>query len=62
MSLEGLQRICPICGQDNNCQHGQGRCWCETVKVSRQLLELVPEDKMGKVCICKSCIEKFNNR
>ncbi|MBP0725368.1 cysteine-rich CWC family protein [Bacillus sp. RG28] len=62
MSVEGLQRICPNCGQDNNCQHGQGGCWCETVKVSRHLLELVPEDKMGKVCICKSCIEKFMNK
>ena len=62
MSVEGLERICPICCQDNNCQHGQGGCWCGTVKVPKQLLELVPEDKKGTVCICKTCIEKFNNK
>ena len=62
MSVEGTQRICPICGQDNNCQHGQERCWCTTVKVTKQILDLVPEDKKGIVCICKSCIEKFSNK
>ena len=60
MTVEGLERICPFCSQDNNCQHGQGGCWCETVNVPIQLLERVPENKKEKVGICKLCIEKFN--
>lgn len=59
VSLKKSEKICPICGQDNNCQHGQGSCWCDTVKIPKYVLDLVPEDKRGKACICKSCIEKY---
>ncbi|KOA19215.1 hypothetical protein CLHOM_23210 [Clostridium homopropionicum DSM 5847] len=59
MSLKKSESICPICGQDNNCKHGQGGCWCDTVKIQKYVLDLVPEDKRGKACICKSCIEKY---
>ncbi|MEG0775536.1 cysteine-rich CWC family protein, partial [Clostridium sp.] len=38
MSVKGTERICPLCGQDNNCQHGQGGCWCDTVKVPKHVL------------------------
>ena len=58
MRVEGLERICPLCGQDNNCQHGQGGCWCDTVKFPKHILDLIPNDKKGKACICKSCLEK----
>lgn len=59
MSLTEAERICPLCGQDNNCQHGKEDCWCNTVKVPKHVLDLVPEDKKGKACICKSCLEKY---
>jgi len=59
MSLNENERICPLCGKDNNCQHGQGGCWCDTVKVSKKVMDLVPEDKRGKACICRDCIEKY---
>ncbi|HEY5576040.1 MAG TPA: cysteine-rich CWC family protein [Clostridiaceae bacterium] len=56
------ERICPICGQDNNCQHGQGGCWCDTVKIPKHVLDLVPDDKKGKTCICRSCLEKYKKQ
>lgn len=51
MNLKKSERICPLCGQDNNCQHGQGGCWCDTVKFPKHVLDLVPDDKKGKACI-----------
>jgi hypothetical protein len=61
MSAVGLEKVCPICGQDNNCQHGEGRCWCQTVKFPKEILDLIPDDKKGKACVCKSCLEKFQS-
>lgn len=52
-------RICPICGEDNHCQHGEDSCWCEEVIIPQKLLDQVPLDKRGKVCICRPCIENF---
>jgi hypothetical protein len=59
MSVEGMERICPLCGKDNNCQHGQGGCWCDSIKFPKYILDMVPADKKGKACICKSCLEKY---
>lgn len=59
MSIKELEKICPICGEDNNCQHGEKECWCNTIKIPEHILNMVPEDKKGKACICKSCIEKY---
>ena len=52
-------RTCPLCGQDNNCQCHEKECWCYHIEIPKELLELVPEGKKGKACICKSCIEKY---
>ena len=41
-------KACPICGEDNNCQHGQGSCWCETVVFPKHLLDMIPDEKKGK--------------
>jgi len=57
-----MEKICPLCGQHNNCKHGEGGCWCEAVKIPKQLLDLIPDDKKGKVCVCKACIDKYNNK
>ncbi|HLS53016.1 MAG TPA: cysteine-rich CWC family protein [Tissierellaceae bacterium] len=53
--------ICPLCGGDNNCEN-RNACWCYKVVVPKELLELVPDDKRGKSCICKSCIDKYNRK
>ncbi|MCR1897909.1 cysteine-rich CWC family protein [Irregularibacter muris] len=59
MSVKEEERICPICGGDNNCQHGQGDCWCDKVKFPKKIFDIIPEDKKGKACVCKTCLEKF---
>lgn len=52
--------ICPLCGLDNNCQRGDMECWCTTLTIPKHIIDLVPEDKKGKTCICKNCIEKYS--
>lgn len=55
------EKICPLCGEDNGCQNGEASCWCYNVKIPAYLLDMVPQDKRGKACICKKCIEKYSN-
>ena len=59
MQNEINTRTCPICGRDNGCMLSKD-CWCYDVKVPKGLLDMVPEDKKGQACICKSCVEKYN--
>jgi len=57
-----IDSLCPICNNKNNCMaHSEKTCWCLKVKVPQELLELVPEEKKCKVCICLSCIEAYEN-
>lgn len=53
------EKICPLCGQDNECKHSN-ECWCFNIKVPQELLYRIPIEKRGKACICKSCIDKYN--
>lgn len=46
--MEKAEKICPLCGKDNNCQHGQAECWCTKVKIPKHVLNLVPEYKKIK--------------
>jgi len=62
MNIKKSERICPLCGNDNNCQHGQGGCWCDKIKFTKEILDLIPDDKKGKACICKSCFDKFQSQ
>lgn len=50
------QVTCPICGKNNNCRHSKD-CWCHSVRIPKDLLDLIPVDKKGKACICKSCVD-----
>jgi hypothetical protein len=59
VNINEIEKICPLCGQDNNCQHNHTTCWCVKVKIPKQVLDMIPDDKKGKACICESCIEKF---
>ncbi|HHY76988.1 MAG TPA: cysteine-rich CWC family protein [Clostridiales bacterium] len=56
------EKICPICGKPNNCKYDEGNCWCKDVVVPKKVLDMVPDDKKGKACICKSCIEKYSKQ
>ena len=52
--------ICPICKTENKCMaHSDKPCWCNDVKVPKELLDKITEDLSGKVCICRKCIESF---
>ncbi len=51
-------RTCPLCGQDNGCTHNKD-CWCYGTTIPKGILDLLPEDKKGKACICKSCVDKY---
>jgi len=59
MDLIPEERICPLCGKDNNCQHGKDNCWCNSITIPKYILDMVPDDKKGKACICKDCIDKY---
>lgn len=52
-------RICPICGEDNGCVIGNKDCWCSSFNFPEGLLDMVPEEKRRKVCICKKCALKY---
>jgi hypothetical protein len=57
-------KVCPICGQPNNCRHDESlaagnRCWCSDIKVSPRVLAMVPPEQLGKACICQDCIHKY---
>jgi hypothetical protein len=57
---------CPLCGQPNDCAREKGQnkkdCWCVFETFSADILELVPEDKKGKACICRACLRRFQQR
>lgn len=57
MNIHEDDRICPLCGKDNGCQHDES-CWCHSIKIPQHIFALIPEDKVGKACICKECIDK----
>lgn len=58
MSVQGQERICPLCGQDNNCQHDHEKCWCVSAVFPKDIFVLIPEEKRGRACICETCLEK----
>ena len=54
------ETICPMCGKDNNCRaHSDEPCWCLSIEIPQELLDLVPKDKKQKACICLKCIQDF---
>ena len=56
------EKICPICGKDNNCMaHCDESCWCVKIKIPQELIDLIPDNKKNKACICLNCIQNFKN-
>ncbi len=54
------QRICPLCGGDNGCQHDAKACWCVEAKIPQGLIDRIPVEKRGTACICKKCVETYH--
>jgi alpha-ribazole phosphatase len=52
-------RRCPLCGAENGCAiaagHSVSDCWCHRAKVTRDVLERIPRESRGTVCICSQC-------
>ena len=50
---------CPICGEPNDCSmatsDGAVDCWCYSAEISDDVLERVPADRRGLVCVCARC-------
>ncbi len=56
-------RLCPLCGQGNQCANEieratgvpQEACWCTTAHFDTALLERVPVEARRLACICARC-------
>lgn len=48
---------CPLCAEPNACgaAAGEERCWCFDVQLSPEALARVPEEALGRICICAKC-------
>lgn len=52
---------CPLCHQDNQCEVDSGNgCWCQKCNIPEALTDLVNVKAKHKVCICSTCIARFN--
>ena len=59
---------CPLCGQPNQCAMEvqlatgiqQPPCWCTQVQFPKDLLARVPEQALGKACVCAACARMAN--
>jgi hypothetical protein len=51
------QERCPLCGGPNECglAAGKSECWCFEAKIAPEVLERVPKEAKGKVCVCAKC-------
>lgn len=53
------QKKCPLCNQSNHCGVlNESSCWCTKVKVTKEMLDEVPKELLGKSCLCINCINK----
>ncbi len=53
---------CPLCNSKNECKANKiENCWCMKTEIPKEILELVPEGKKNKACICQKCIQKFKD-
>lgn len=48
---------CPLCGQPNRCglAEGSSQCWCFDIDIDPAVLEAIPDEAKGEVCICEAC-------
>ncbi len=53
------EKICPLCNKPNGCDGSSDKCWCYSVEIPKKILDKIPEEKRGKACVCKDCIEKY---
>ena len=67
MSLVRLKvspSVCPLCGESNACAMAAGDsepCWCAEETFPEELLARVPAEQRKKNCICRRCLEAFED-
>lgn len=58
--------LCPLCHQANHCamaaQKDPAACWCHHTAVPQQLLDQIPPENRGMSCVCKDCVDRFNEQ
>jgi hypothetical protein len=49
--------ICPLCGEPNACGMAAGtpECWCLTETIPTEVLDRVPPEAKGGICVCRAC-------
>ena len=59
MDSKSDEKICPLCGADNQCamsaDHPVAKCWCASVTISAATLAAIPPQDRGRRCICPAC-------
>ncbi|MCK5779817.1 MAG: cysteine-rich CWC family protein [Psychrilyobacter sp.] len=60
------KKLCPICGQKNNCAVEDGKdpkkCWCTASKMTDETMKKLQKAKKENTggCFCRSCVEKYS--
>jgi Cysteine-rich CWC len=53
------EQYCPLCKGENGCAMAAGQsvsaCWCYGARVPRSVLDQVPPERRGAVCVCARC-------
>lgn len=61
---EIMANQCPICSNDNTCGNLTSKpneqCWCREEHFSKEILDMIPVEQLGKSCVCKKCLDKYN--
>lgn len=58
--LPNKETGCPRCGAPNECAPAQSGsfhtpCWCTTIAVNPAVLAALPDDQIGRACLCRAC-------
>jgi hypothetical protein len=59
--LPNRETACPRCGAPNECAPARSGsfdtpCWCSAVVVDPAMLAALPDDQLGRACLCRRCV------
>ncbi|WP_022943048.1 cysteine-rich CWC family protein [Psychromonas hadalis] len=52
---------CPFCASQNHCAVDSKGCWCQSKRIPRALISLLPAHAKNRECICSACIERYQH-
>ncbi len=55
-------RRCPLCGNSNQCgiATGEKSCWCFSQPIPQGVLQKLPAEARGVMCVCRICAMSQN--